>query len=103
MIDDITEHFPFTSCGTQWAGFSDQVMGGLSGGSVVREKIDGRPANILRGSVSLANNGGFIQMATDLIPGGPSSKQTVDASSFAGVELDVKQSGPEEVDSFNVQ
>lgn len=77
-------------------------MGGLSSGSVARETSDGRPANVLRGTVTLANNGGFIQMATDLVPAG-SSLETVDASRFKGVELDVRAEGPEETETFNVQ
>ena len=35
-------------------------------GSLSRETIGGRWANVLRGRVSMENNGGFIQMATDL-------------------------------------
>lgn len=65
-----------------------------------RETFAGRLSNVLRGDVSLANNGGFIQMATDLDP----SHATVDASKFDGVELDVQcvsESGSEE--TFNVQ
>jgi len=65
-----------------------------------RETFGGRVANVLRGSVSLANNGGFIQMATDLNLKG----STVDASGFSGVELDVQcDSAVEEGESFNIQ
>jgi hypothetical protein len=32
VVDDLSEPFPVTSSGTQWAGFTDQVMGGRSSG-----------------------------------------------------------------------
>jgi hypothetical protein len=51
-----------------------------SKGSVTREVVDGKLANVLRGSVSLENNGGFVQMATDLALD-PSVSRTVDMSS----------------------
>ena len=36
VIDDLSEPFPVTSSGTQWAGFTDQVMGGRSSGKVLK-------------------------------------------------------------------
>jgi Complex I intermediate-associated protein 30 (CIA30) len=103
VIDDMTEIFPLTSAGTTWAGFTDRVMGGASSGSITREQnVEGRVANVLRGTVSLANNGGFIQMATDLT-NDPSISRTVDASEYDGIEMDVKFEGISERDSFNVQ
>jgi hypothetical protein len=42
-------------------------------------------ASVLRGEVSLANKGGFIQMASDLRSNGAS----FDASTWDGLELDV--------------
>ena len=67
-----------------------------------RETVDGRLSNVLRGEVSLANNGGFIQMATDL----DVQSATVDASRYEGLEIDVqcvstRSEGDEE--TFNVQ
>mmetsp|Transcript_2554 Transcript_2554/g.4375 ORF Transcript_2554/g.4375 Transcript_2554/m.4375 type:complete len:279 (-) Transcript_2554:1488-2324(-) len=101
VVDDMTEDFPFSSSGTRWSAFSDRVMGGLSSGSVAREVCAGRIANVLRGSVTLANNGGFIQMATDLVI--PQSKdETVDASDYKGIELDVRSEGPKETETFNI-
>jgi Complex I intermediate-associated protein 30 (CIA30) len=83
--------------------YSDRVMGGVSMGNLSREVFDGRTANVLRGSVSLANNGGFIQMATNLAPASGETS-SVDASSFQGVELDVQSfSGEDGSESFNVQ
>jgi len=82
IIDDLSETFPFTSSGNEWSGITDQVMGGKSNGSLTREDdIGGKTANVLRGKVSLANNGGFVQMATDLALN-PSSSPFVDASNF---------------------
>jgi len=84
---------------------SDKVMGGISMGNLSREFFDGKIANVLRGRVSMANNGGFIQMATNLAPGTSElSSKPVDASRFEGVELDVQSfSEKEGSESFNVQ
>nr|WP_246423666.1 CIA30 family protein [Roseospira goensis] len=69
----------------RWRLVTDGVMGGLSQGQVVAEPVRGRSALVLTGTVSLENNGGFIQMACDLRPDGA----VVDARGFAAVELDV--------------
>lgn len=65
---------------------------------LTREIFDGRLSNVLRGIVKMDNNGGFIQMATNLKRDGTS----VDASKYDGLELLV-QNGAQEVESFNVQ
>lgn len=49
VVDDFTEPFPFTSSGTQWSGFTDHVMGGMSSGSLTREEVKGKVCNVLRG------------------------------------------------------
>ena len=68
-------------------------------------------ANVLRGNVEcvvkseeclLEDNGGFIQMATDLSLD-PSVDMFVDVSDFDGVELDVYCDGDEAEENFNVQ
>lgn len=100
VVDDMSETFPTTSSGTEWSAFSDQVMGGCSTGHISRELFEGKPANVLHGKVSLANNGGFIQMATNLALD-PSA--TVNASEYDGVELDVWCRAPEDTEKFNVQ
>lgn len=102
MIDDMSEPFPFTSSGTEWSAFTDQVMGGVSSGSISRETVEGHVANVLRGKVSLANNGGFVQMAANLALD-PSKSETVDASEFDGIELDVIYKGEGDTSNFNVQ
>jgi hypothetical protein len=103
VIDDLTECFPTTTSGTTWTGYTDQVMGGLSVAILTREEaFHGRTANVLRGRVSLENNGGFVQMATNLAKD-PSKQTTVDASAYDGVELDTYYDGMETRESFNVQ
>jgi len=100
-IDDMSENFPYTSCGTAWRGFTDQVMGGVSYGRLEREQeVEGRTANVLHGKVSLYNNGGFVQMATDLSL--DPFVGSVDASAYDGIELDVLCQGKDDTGSFNV-
>ena len=79
-------------------------MGGVSVGNLMREEFAGRKANVLRGKVSLANNGGFIQMATNLATR-VNDETSVDASKFEGVELDVYNGIESETgaEQFNVQ
>ncbi len=77
-------------------------MGGISNGSLSRETVQGKNANVLRGEVSLENNGGFIQMATDLALD-PGIDPFVDASDFDGVELEVYCEGADVDEKFNVQ
>jgi adhesin HecA-like repeat protein len=68
-----------------WDYVADRVMGGVSTGTLCHEVVQGRPAAVLRGQVSLDNNGGFVQMASDLHADGTA----VDASAFDGVAIDV--------------
>ena len=57
IIDDFTD-----SPERRWQFYTDQVMGGVSeGGASVRSDSEG-PYVRLEGSVSTANNGGFIQI-----------------------------------------
>jgi Complex I intermediate-associated protein 30 (CIA30) len=85
VIDDLSGDDLVATIGTRWQLVTDRVMGGVSDGTLVRESVSGRPALRMRGDVSLENNGGFVQMALDLAPGGG----VVDASSWTGIELDV--------------
>jgi len=98
IIDDLTQPFPVTTCGREWRGISDRVMGGVSNGVIRREPdLHGRPANILTGQVSLENNGGFLQMVTDLAL--DPSTNSVDASDYDGIEIDVLYRPPVDSDS----
>ncbi|GAB5468637.1 MAG: hypothetical protein Kilf2KO_16670 [Rhodospirillales bacterium] len=84
-IDSLNRPPPLASNGAAWRLYSDQVMGGVSLGDLCWESVAGRPAIRMQGDVSLENNGGFLQMSLDLVPGGGA----FDASRFAGIELEV--------------
>ena len=61
IIDDFTE-----SPEMRWQFYTDRVMGGLSeGGASIRTGTEG-PYVRLKGSVSTANNGGFIQIRRNI-------------------------------------
>eukprot|EP00540_Astrosyne_radiata_P014894 CAMPEP_0116836212 /NCGR_PEP_ID=MMETSP0418-20121206/7970_1 /TAXON_ID=1158023 /ORGANISM="Astrosyne radiata, Strain 13vi08-1A" /LENGTH=186 /DNA_ID=CAMNT_0004465955 /DNA_START=415 /DNA_END=975 /DNA_ORIENTATION=+ len=95
VLDDMTEAFPFSTCGTKWVGKSD--MASMSSGSVSREQSKGNNnnnMNVLRGFLQK----GFLQMTIDLANTG----QPVDATRFAGVELQVLTNGPEDACPFHV-
>ena len=53
----------------RWRAFTDRVMGGVSEASTGLQTLDGEPALVIRGTVRMENNGGFIQMATPLQAG----------------------------------
>jgi len=89
LIDDLSREPPMAAIGSTWRLFTDQVMGGVSKATMVRDLVAGRPAIRMRGSVSLENNGGFVQIALDLSPDGG----VVDASAWSGIELDVFGNG----------
>jgi hypothetical protein len=89
VIDDLSAAYPLASNGARWRCFTDTVMGGLSQGFAARGTVAGRAAIRLQGEVSLKNNGGFIQIALDLMTQG----NPCDASDFEGVELDVSGNG----------
>ena len=91
IIDDLRCDPPLSTVDTRWQLFTDQVMGGVSSATMVREEVAGRPAIRMRGDVSLENNGGFVQIALDLSPGG----NAVNASAWQGIELDVFGNGEE--------
>ena len=72
-----------------WSFVADGVMGGVSNGGLAWEMFRGRKAAVLRGDVSLDNNGGFIQIAFDLLSDGTG----FDASHWNGIELDICGNG----------
>jgi len=61
MIDDFLD-----GAETRWRYTSDRVMGGVSDGSAGLGSEDGVTFAQLRGTVSTANNGGFIQIRQEL-------------------------------------
>lgn len=89
VIDDLGCDEPLTPLGTAWRLFTDQVMGGVSNGSMARESVGGRLGIRMRGDVRLDNDGGFVQIALDLAP----RQGTADLSAWTGVEIDVFGNG----------
>lgn len=89
VLDDLSQPFPLAANGRCWELVTDGVMGGVSRGSLRRETVAGRPALRLTGAVSLANNGGFLQMALDLAAPG----RLLDASAWDGIALAVQGNG----------
>lgn len=85
ILDDLSRTEPTSALDTPWRLFTDQVMGGVSRGSMARETIAGRIGIRMRGDVSLENHGGFVQIALDLAPG----QGCVDLSAWEGIEIDV--------------
>lgn len=73
----------------EWEYVADTVMGGVSQGQALRATLAGRDAIRLTGTVSLENNGGFVQIAFDLREDGG----IFDASDWTGVALDVLGNG----------
>ena len=58
---------------TRWRFFTDQVMGGVSTGSVAFAQENEQTFARMTGRVSTANNGGFIQMRLELTTPPPDS------------------------------
>jgi hypothetical protein len=88
LIDDFSGQT--STLGTRWEGFTDQVMGGASVMDSGVELLGAESLLHLRGSVSLKNNGGFIQVRLQLKPDG----KPFDAGGYAGVALRVRGRGP---------
>jgi hypothetical protein len=89
IIDDPSRPPPHASGGAARELIADRGMGGHSSGTMRREAVAGRAAIRRQGEVSLANTGGFLQIALNLAPGGAS----VDANRWGGVEVDVFGNG----------
>lgn len=83
LIDDFGRDDGVSSLATVWQRFTDQVMGGLSRADSAIEVLDGRRCLRLSGEVSLANNGGFIQVALPLAERGGA----LDARGWTGLRL----------------
>lgn len=74
--------------GTRWRLFTDSVMGGVSQARLDEDSHAGEPCLRLRGTVSLENNGGFVQMSLDLAERG-----LFDARGWRGLALRVRGNG----------
>lgn len=88
LLDDFSNPDGRSLIGTSWQGFTDQVMGGRSIMQVSRVPNESRTGWMLRmqGDVSLANNGGFIQVRLPLSDQG----NAFDGSRYQGVVLMVR-------------
>ena len=86
LIDDFSTNGQKSALGAKWAFQTDRVMGGVSTGKMQFEEHEGRRCLHLTGSVSLDNNGGFIQARVALHPRG----RNFDARAFEGILLRVK-------------
>ena len=89
LIDDMQRPGGDSALGTRWEAITDRVMGGVSEATLEHETHDGRACLHLCGRVRLDNDGGFMQMALDLVPGGGE----LDASAWTGVALEVQGNG----------
>lgn len=89
LIDDLSRDDLVSALGTTWRGVSDRVMGGVSQATLGLEQCLGRRCLRLSGDVRLDNNGGFIQMALDLRPGGGH----LDATGYGGLRVTVYGNG----------
>ena len=72
----------------RWRLFSDRVMGGVSAGDLQQGEREGRACLHMQGEVRLDNNGGFIQMASDL-----SADERQAFADGDGIELEVYGNG----------
>jgi hypothetical protein len=88
IVDDRSQGGFLSNLGTPWRAITDQVMGGVSTGNLEATVLQARPCLLLTGQTRLENNGGFVQAAADLATNG-----YLDASAFAGIELDVLGDG----------
>jgi hypothetical protein len=89
LIDDFSQEDHISALETSWGVFTDRVMGGVSDATYAFETLDGKQCIRLQGNVSLANNGGFIQVALSLEREG----KFFDAGRFSGVRLFARGNG----------
>ncbi|MEM1079981.1 MAG: CIA30 family protein [Pseudomonadota bacterium] len=86
LLDDFSSQNGMSKLGTEWVGFTDRVMGGLSDIDAGYIQTDHGPAVKMSGSVRLENNGGFIQLRLPLNARGGNA----DWSGYASVRLEVR-------------
>tara|TARA_B100001564_G_scaffold324183_1_gene304775 strand:+ start:119 stop:703 length:585 start_codon:yes stop_codon:yes gene_type:complete len=68
MILDQLKTPKVTTQSQRWNFITDQVMGGVSTGKFIVQKLDGEMCYRMTGDVSTKNNGGFIQIRAKLSP-----------------------------------
>jgi len=93
LLDDRSRNDLVTGQGQEWRLITDRVMGGVSEASLRASSLAGRDCLRLQGTVSLENNGGFVQMALE-----PAAGEEFDASQFRGLEIEVAGNG----ESYNL-
>jgi hypothetical protein len=87
LLDDFSGER--SALNTQWEGFTDQVMGGVSEMSVTRVSDSEGNRIRMKGKVSLKNNGGFIQIRLKLT----SSMVPFDGGRYEGIRVSVRGEG----------
>jgi hypothetical protein len=88
LIDDFSDGDGLSALGTRWNFFTDGVMGGVSTGKSQILRHEGSQALVMNGTVSLENNGGFIQVALPLSQNG-----SFNAENYSGIRIRVKGNG----------
>ena len=83
LIIDNLENPGKTTQSQYWSFFTDGVMGGLSQGTAIITSVNDMPCYKMTGKVTTENNGGFIQIRTNLNP-------NIDANNYEGIYLKVK-------------
>lgn len=89
LIDDFSDPSGRASNGARWSAFTDRVMGGVSDMRAEREQEGDVAFLRMTGTVSLANNGGFVQVALALGEGAT----PFDASTLRAIRLRVRGNG----------
>lgn len=84
LVDDFSRA-GVSALGTEWQGFTDRVMGGVSTMNAGYEQDGDDRVLRMTGEVSLENNGGFVQVRLPLADRG-----TFDASGFTGIAVEVR-------------
>jgi hypothetical protein len=84
VIDDRRSNKLESGLGSYWRMVSDNVMGGVSSGSLSPDTIDGKDCLRLRGTIRLENSGGFIQAALDV-----EGTKASNASGYRGLMIEV--------------
>jgi len=86
LLDDFSDGNGMSAIGTEWEGFTDRVMGGRSDMDVRLLKEEDIFFLRMQGSVSLENNGGFIQVRLVLGDG----RGRFDASEYSGIRIEYR-------------
>ena len=89
LLDDFSDPTGKSLIGTYWQAYTDRVMGGLSDMETYVDRQESNALLKMKGKVSLANNGGFIQLRLPLGNG----DTAFDAGEYTGITLVVRGKG----------